>query len=103
MQLLFLVFGLVAVFVGGLLEFYGGLEVHGGGNWFMMIFGAICVVGGLGTIPHDKPQPSPAPKKTARTTSRNSHRNRRAGGTRLADESKIKGSRSMRCTVSGLC
>ena len=62
-QLLFLVFGLVAVFVGGLLEFYGGPEVHGAGNWFMMIFGAICVMGGLGTIPHDKPQPAPAEKK----------------------------------------
>ena len=62
-QLLFLVFGLVAVFVGGLLEFYGGPEVHGGANWFMMVFGAVCILGGLGTIPHDKPQPAPAPKK----------------------------------------
>ena len=63
MQPLFLVFGLVAVFVGGLLEFYGGPEVHGGANWFMMIFGAVCVAGGLGTIPHDKPQSAPAQKK----------------------------------------
>ena len=63
MQPLFVLFGLVAVFVGGLLEFYGGPEVHGGANWFMIIFGAICILGGLGTIPHDKPQPAPALKK----------------------------------------
>ena len=63
MQPLFLIFGLVAVLVGGLLEFYGGPEVHGAGNWFMMIFGAVCILGGLGTIPHDKPQPAPAQKK----------------------------------------
>lgn len=63
MQLLFLVFGLVAVFVGGLLEFYGGPEVHGGANWFMMIFGVVCILGGLGTIPHDKPQPAPTQNK----------------------------------------
>ena len=63
MQPLFLVFGLIAVFVGGLLEFYGGPEVHGAGNWFMMIFGVVCVAGGLGTIPHDKPQPAPTEKK----------------------------------------
>ena len=63
MQPLFLVFGLVAVFVGGLLEFYGGPEVRGAGNWFMMFFGAVCVIGGLGTIPHGKPQPAPAQKK----------------------------------------
>ena len=60
---MFLVFGLVAVFVGGLLEFYGGPEVRGAGNWFMMFFGAVCVIGGLGTIPHGKPQPAPAQKK----------------------------------------
>lgn len=63
MQLLFLAFGLIAVFVGGLLEFYGGPEVHGAGNWFMMIFGVVCILGGLGAIPHDGPQPAPAPKK----------------------------------------
>ena len=63
MQPLFLVFGLVAVFVGGLLEFYGGPEVRGAGNWFMMFFGAVCVIGGLGTIPHDRPQPAPAQPK----------------------------------------
>ena len=63
MQPLFLAFGLVAVFVGGLLEFYGGPEVRGAGNWFMMFFGAVCVIGGLGTIPHGKPQPAPAQKK----------------------------------------
>ena len=63
MQPLFLAFGLVAVFVGGLLEFYGGPEVHGAGNWFMMFFGAVCVIGGLWTIPHDRPQPAPAQPK----------------------------------------
>ena len=62
MQPLFVLFGLVAVFVGGLLEFYGGPEVRGGANWFMIIFGVVCILGGLGTSVRDKPKPAPAEK-----------------------------------------
>ena len=63
MQLLFVLFGLLAVGAGLFFQFGAGPETRDGWNWFMVVFGLVMLIGGLGTIPHDKPQPAPAQKK----------------------------------------
>ena len=63
MQPLFIPFGLLAVGAGLFFQFGAGPETRDGWNWFMVVCGLVMLIGGLGTIPHDKPQPAPAQKK----------------------------------------
>ena len=63
MQPLFIPFGLLAVGAGLFFQFGAGPETRDGWNWFMVMFGLVMLIGGLGTSAHDKPQPAPAQKK----------------------------------------
>jgi len=64
MQLIFILVGSALLFVGGLLQFYGGPEVEGLENWGMMVFGLFLLLGGIGMGRHDeRPAPAPAAKR----------------------------------------
>ena len=102
MQPLFILFGLLAVGAGLFFQFGAGPETQDGWNWFMVVFGAVLLWGGIGTVPHNKaadPAPSKRPERAEETPADIARREEREWKTNQNSKAHIRCAAQFRAYV----